>query len=299
MLLPSNPSCALVQMNARTIRDAPAHRRMSRTALGALPMARIASVPQVVTAMLNEVPANAVESAQVQLVRSGSLILEQGGRQTRFDAGEVAVYDVSEPFEFIYPAEFSTIIVQVPSADLGLRRGVGSLTVRPGTPRSAGRDMLTSLLRSTDAHVDSLSENGRSALSRAIVDSVRLFARDAAGPPREHGSARVALARRAREHVAVHATDVTLSASRIATDLHVSVRTLHAAFEEERETLGQVIRSVRVDRARMLLHTTPGSIGEVAEGVGYADVTSFIRVFKAAEGVTPAVWRRRQQKVGA
>jgi len=294
VLLPSNPSCALVQMSAQTLRNAPAYRRMSRAPIGNLAMSRIASVPQMVTSLLSEVPPTAAESTQIQLVRSGSLILQQGDRQTRFGAGELAVYDVSEPFEFVYPTEFSTIIVQVPTADTGrIGSAFGASSTAGAWPRSAGHDMVRSLLATTDAHFDSLTANSRSALSRAIVDAMQLLVREAHHEEPEYASSRTVLARRARSYVQRHASDITLSSGRVAADLHVSVRTLHSAFEDERETLAQIIRSTRIERARSLLVTTTLSVSLVAREVGYADVTTFIRVFKGCEGVTPAVWRRR------
>jgi AraC-like DNA-binding protein len=35
----------------------------------------------------------------------------------------------------------------------------------------------------------------------------------------------------------------------------------------------------------------------IAERVGYADVTHFIRLFRRVHGVTPAAWRRRATAV--
>ena len=294
VLLPSNPACALVQMSAQTLRNAPAYRRMSRAPLGGLAMSRIESVPQVVTALLDEVPPASLESTQLQLVRSGSLILQQSGRQRRFGVGELAVYDVSEPFEFVYPTEFSTIIVQMPTTALGGTGLPDGPTSASSGPRSVGRDMVASLLATTDAHFDSLSANSRVALSRAIVDAMRLAAREARGERQEYASSRAVLAQRARDYVERHASDITLSTGLVAAALHVSVRTLHAAFEDSSETLGQIIRSIRIDRARTLLVATALSVSEVANEVGYADATHFIRVFKGCEGVTPSVWRRRQ-----
>ena len=288
MLLPSDPSCVLVQMSARTLRDAPAYRRMSRNPLGGLPMSRIASVPQVVTAQLDEVRPAAMESTQLQLVRSGSLILQQGGRQTRFQPGDVAVYDVSQPFEFIYPDEFATVIVQVPTTELGR---IDPRLRDDSMPRQ-GASVLAALLRATDEHYENLTSNSRKALSRAVIEAARSYAGDDDRDERRSRSAAV-VADRARSYAARHASDVTLSSSHIAARLHISRRTLHSAFADERETLGQFIRSVRIARARELLLTTAYPVGAVAQQVGYLDATSFIRAFKSSEGATPLVWRRR------
>jgi len=295
VLLPSNDSCVLVQMSAKTLRDVPAYRRMSRRSFEGLAMSRIASVPQSVTAHLDEVPAGQIESAQVQLVHSGRLILDQADHQTEVRAGELVVYDASRPFSFVYPDEFRTTIVQLPAHALGVTNGE-LLTISAGavSRSSANGGVLAALLTAADANYDGLRENSRRALSRTLVDAVRLVAAEHTDRMSTVDDNRIALAAAARSFVTAHVHDPTLSAVIIAARLHVSVRTLHAAFEDEPETLGQAIRRSRLEAARALLATTSQTVRAVAESVGYLDVTHFIRVFKSAEGVTPAQWRRRQ-----
>ena len=43
--------------------------------------------------------------------------------------------------------------------------------------------------------------------------------------------------------------------------------------------------------SRRLLSATDFSIAEVAQAVGYVEVESFIRRFRARHGLTPASWR--------
>ena len=298
MLLPSNEACVLVQMTARTLRDVPAHRRMSRHTFDDLAMSRIDSVAQTVAAELDEVPARQRESAQVQLVHAGRLILRQGGRETTVAAGELVVYDVSRPFEFVYPVAFRTTIVQVPAARLGLSGGtIHALASRPVSRTAPVGSALETLLQRAD-------EGPAGSVSQAIVDAIRMLARERGGrvvepapPPRTRaGTAadRSALAEAARRHLdGVYAHPALSSAAAVAAALHVSARTLHAAFEDEPETLGAVTRRLRLARARLLLETTTDQVREIGAQAGYPDPTTFIRVFKAVEWMTPAQWRRR------
>lgn len=55
----------------------------------------------------------------------------------------------------------------------------------------------------------------------------------------------------------------------------------------------------RLAEARRRLSHTDEIIDVIAERVGYADATHFIRVFRRAHGVTPAAWRARQREVTA
>jgi AraC-like DNA-binding protein len=48
---------------------------------------------------------------------------------------------------------------------------------------------------------------------------------------------------------------------------------------------------------RRLLHSDE-RIDIVAERIGYADVTHFIRMFRREHGVTPAAWRAAQARSG-
>jgi AraC-like DNA-binding protein len=289
VLLPANPACVLVQMQARTLAEAPAYRRMSRHSFGDVTMARIASVGQTVTALLDEVPARATESAQLQLVHSGELILIQGDRETRARAGELLVYDASRPFGFVYPDDFASTIVQIPTGLLGVTGGqLASLSLRPA---AEGAGPLATLLRHAAQHESGLSVSAKWAISRSVVSSARVLVRDRIhGTP--HRAAPHRLARLVLDYAEEHLDAPTLTAATLAHRFHVSVRTLHAAFEGERETLGRSIRRLRVQRAQQLLATTPLPVGAIAAAVGYPDATAFIRAFTSVTGVTPGRWRR-------
>ncbi|WP_394824491.1 AraC family transcriptional regulator [Pendulispora albinea] len=55
------------------------------------------------------------------------------------------------------------------------------------------------------------------------------------------------------------------------------------------------IIAARLAEARNRLIQTDEMVDVIAERVGYADTTHFIRLFRRAHGVTPAAWRAQQQ----
>ena len=57
-------------------------------------------------------------------------------------------------------------------------------------------------------------------------------------------------------------------------------------------TVGEWILEYRMAEARRRLRGTDERVDIIAERVGYADVTHFIRLFRRLHGLTPAAWRR-------
>lgn len=292
MRLPTDPTCVLVQMRATTHAETAVYRRMHRHSFGHVGLSQIASVAQSVEARLDEVPARAMESTQLQVVHSGTLILEQGGTQTRFGAGELAIYDASRPFSFVYPDEFRTTIVQVPTVLLSAR-GVlpAPLGARSVDAGSTGRRELEGLLRGSVGR-GARPPRDPAALSPRIVRAARLMVDEELGVARERNAPAARLAAEAMELLHQEYADPGLTAAALAARLHVSLRTLFAAFEDADDSLASTLRTVRLGAAERLLLTTRLPIAEVAHAVGYADVTAFIRAWKAATGSTPARWRR-------
>lgn len=87
--------------------------------------------------------------------------------------------------------------------------------------------------------------------------------------------------------------DSPLSIGRVAARTGVSRRRLERHF---REALGmtpaQADRVIRVEQAKHLLLTTGRSATRIANETGFCDLPHMIKVFRAAVGVTPDVFRR-------
>lgn len=72
----------------------------------------------------------------------------------------------------------------------------------------------------------------------------------------------------------------------------------HVATTIKRATgysVGEWISAGRVAEAAACLTHTDDALDDIAERVGWADKTHFIRQFRKAYGVTPAAWRRAQR----
>lgn len=69
-----------------------------------------------------------------------------------------------------------------------------------------------------------------------------------------------------------------------------------AVREETGLTVGDWLREHRMAEARRRLLETTTSVESIASQVGYSDVTSFVRGFRRAHGMTPRVWRERHRQ---
>jgi transcriptional regulator GlxA family with amidase domain len=85
-----------------------------------------------------------------------------------------------------------------------------------------------------------------------------------------------------------------LSVAELADHCGTSERSLHRHFRTHHGA-GPLehIQHLRVERAKALLETTRLSFDEVVERCGYADASSFRKLFKRATSMTPADYRER------
>jgi AraC-like DNA-binding protein len=77
----------------------------------------------------------------------------------------------------------------------------------------------------------------------------------------------------------------------VAQELGMSMRTLQRRIVDEGSTFRELLAQVRQELVREYLRQPGTQIDEIAFLIGYEDVASFYRAFRAWEGTTPAIWR--------
>jgi AraC-like DNA-binding protein len=88
-----------------------------------------------------------------------------------------------------------------------------------------------------------------------------------------------------------------LSLDRIARKFSVGKTTLCKTIKEDLNmTVNELIRSLRVEKAKELLESKKEFISEIAGEVGITDYNYFTKVFKEETGVTPSIFRRLCEK---
>jgi two-component system response regulator YesN len=97
-------------------------------------------------------------------------------------------------------------------------------------------------------------------------------------------------------YLSEHYNDPEISVATIAYSLGVSESHLSHVFKKETSyTLTGYLTSYRMHKAMELLRDCRAKVYEVAEQVGYRDITYFSSAFKKAVGVTPSEYQRQCQ----
>jgi AraC-like DNA-binding protein len=85
----------------------------------------------------------------------------------------------------------------------------------------------------------------------------------------------------------------------IADELHISSRTLQRRLQDAGSSFQGVLEGARHQLARHYLNNSVLELNEAAYLLGYNDANSFVRAFRAWEGVPPARWREMQRAEAA
>jgi AraC-like DNA-binding protein len=82
------------------------------------------------------------------------------------------------------------------------------------------------------------------------------------------------------------------SVDEVASEMHVSARTLKRKLASAGVTYTDVLDEQRREAALLLLRSPTLSLDDVAEQLGYSDVANFSRAFRRWTGVSPGAYRR-------
>ncbi|MFI2303960.1 helix-turn-helix domain-containing protein [Actinacidiphila glaucinigra] len=244
------------------------------------------------------VDADMVPHVLVHLQEAGVSQVRQGGRQAWRRAGDLTVLDNAKPYEVTFHGPTRSVLVRVPTHVLGLRPSLlDRITAVPlGSERpvvGATAAFFTRLARhqaaAGEAETD-LFMNPSLDLIRAVV-AVVLDRDDLARAPLNS-----TLLERVQEYVRLHLAEPDLTAERLAAEHDVSVRWLYLTLSRAGITLGEWIRTQRLEECRKQLASPAHefmTIEAIAHRWGFAGAAHFSRVFKTAYGVSPRELRSR------
>lgn len=229
---------------------------------------------------------------------AGSWSLSQGGTARSGAAGDVvSAVDVTRAMTLRTRADTELLQVYLSADQLGL--GVDALRACAATvERSPLRHLVARHLLDLprdDAAVPTAAI--RRSVGDATVELVRAMLIGAARPADLVGSEVGAdhLRRCVERYVRRHLRDPALSPARIARAHAVSVRHLHALWQDQETTLARWIAGRRLAAAREALADPEQAhrpIAAVAREWCFPNPTHFARRFREEFGITPRQWRR-------
>jgi len=219
---------------------------------------------------------------------AGSMVFKHGPVRTIVRRGEARLYDPQLAHSMVFQRDFAQLLFRFPrewideagleAGDLlDLRRGLGTLAW----------SYLTEL-------VGRLGDMEPLEAEDAAGMAAYLFARSArperSADARWRSSTRLDLAKATAEQ---NLGNSQLSATVVATQMGISIRTLSALFARENDTFSAWVTRSRLKRASMDLRRDPStSIAQIAYRWGFADQAHFSRSFSKNYGITPRAFRR-------
>ncbi len=216
-------------------------------------------------------------------------------RQILLSAGNFLIWDSEEVMEYalLGPLEKATIFV--PKSQLSASVPHARLIIgRPFNQRPGVENLFHSHMRALVAEMDSMNAD---ELDRVMSVTLDLLARTTWSGLDGRSDAKVLTLMRVKEHIRQRLHDPELCPSAVATGLGMTVRTLHALFQEADASVGEWIRQERLANAKRDLETAPAAtqVSTIAYRWGFNDAAYFSRAFSQAYGEPPRTLLNRFQ----
>jgi len=223
-----------------------------------------------------------------QFVHKGVETVRDTGREINLTPGSVVMWDGLSPadIEVVQPFYKRTLLFPR-SRVLAVCPRLFEPGGLPPLGSSGPARMLVRYMSSLAAELPTLEPNAVVAASNIALELLRLVVEPAL--PTGRAAERTALRAEIRHHVRTHLRDPDLTPTSIARAFTISLRALHALFEDEDESVAMLVRNERLQRClEDLQQRNGGSITEIAFRWGFCDAAHFSRVFKRRFDATPS-----------
>jgi AraC family transcriptional activator of tynA and feaB len=228
-----------------------------------------------------------------QFVRKGVELVRESRREIALTAGDVVLWDGLQPteVEVVEPFVKRTLIFPRDRVLAVCPRLADLKALPPMDPHRGAAALLVRYLNALAAELPHLDATASGAAADAALELLRAAVEPAVPTSRE--ARRDALRAEVRRYVRAHLPDPALDPEAIARAHALSVRALHALFEDTGESVAGLVRRERLARCREdLARASGGSVTEIAFRWGFRDAAHFSRVFKREFDLTPSEVRQ-------
>ena len=226
------------------------------------------------------------------IARSGSIVINSGGREQSLSAGEAAVLSGGEAASYHRISTGRSLTLRVPRVLFeSTVVSVEDALMRP-VPGNCGALKLMEDYANWLLHVGDVDQQLLNLSVRHIQDLLALAigpAADFAETARARGL-RAARLKLAKSWIAANSHRQDLSVATLATHLNVTPRYVQRLFEADGTTFSEFLLLQRLARAHRLLcepSASTAAISTIAYDVGFGDLSYFNRRFRRHYGVTP------------
>lgn len=244
-----------------------------------------------------EISRSPEECLYANYVLAGQLHIEQNGKVTSANPGDLIIYDSALPIRHtkLSDATFEDLAFSIPKGTIGAEHKRFENTCIPagnilaplgGCFSYLARPLQTARLDELEAVLSACASLLPFAIGWTVGDTPAL---ETAVASNHYEKALLAL-------IDDQLNNPELSPGMAAQHLGISTRYVHKRFAALGTTFGSYVRKKRLDGARkeLLSLAHRQSISELAYRWGFADVSTFLRAFKRQFGCTPRDCRFRE-----
>src|SRR6201990_594679 len=219
------------------------------------------------------------------IARSGSIVINSGGREQSLSTGEAVVLSGCEPASYHRVATGQSFTLRVPRATFeSTVIGVEDALMRP-IPAKCGALKLMEDYAGWLLHVGDIDQQLLNLSVRHIQDLLALAigpSVDFADTARTRGL-RAARLKLAKSYIASNSHRHELSVASLAASLNVTPRYVQRLFEADGTTFSEFMLAQRLAHAHRLLcepSSSASAIATIAYDVGFGDLSHFNRRFR-------------------
>jgi AraC-like DNA-binding protein len=223
-----------------------------------------------------------------QFVCRGIETVHEGSRSLALSAGDVVLWDGHQPTDVeIVEAFHKRTLIFPRERVLAVCPRLAELRALPPLNGSGPARLLVRYMHALALEQPRLEAAAGVAAANAALELLRATVEPAV--PTSRAATREAMRAEIRRYVRNHLQDPGVGPASIARAYAMSVRALHALFEDVDESVAGLVRTERLARClEDLQRANGGSVTDIAFRWGFCDAAHFSRVFKRAFGVTPS-----------